>query len=76
MIRIFSGPAQNIVDASSRLVSWPRRGGWDEMQDEKVYFYATRGPDGEFASLAVLHSGMFRLAAVSIERLPGCILLV
>ena len=27
------------------------------MQDEKVYFYATRGPDGEFASLAAMVVG-------------------
>lgn len=27
------------------------------MQDEKVYFYAVRGPDGEFASLAAMVVG-------------------
>ena len=27
------------------------------MWDEKVYFYATRGPDGEFASLAAMVVG-------------------
>ena len=27
------------------------------MWDEKVYFYATRGPDGEFASLAAMTVG-------------------
>lgn len=40
-----------------RQVAWAKRGGWGEMQDEKVYFYATRGPDGEFASLAAMVVG-------------------